>query len=98
MVRGNAEVDVGQYTVRSLITGCINYSTVRVASLSYVLSYRNMTSQVRQNFDEACEAAVNRQINMEMYASHVYLSMVRVQGHNSVLDPSHSHLESNVVF
>ena len=34
-----------------------------------------MTSQVRQNFDEACEAAVNRQINMEMYASYVYLSM-----------------------
>ncbi|XP_065105534.1 ferritin, heavy polypeptide 1a [Paramisgurnus dabryanus] len=34
-----------------------------------------MTSQVRQNFEEACEAAVNRQVNMEMYASYVYLSM-----------------------
>ncbi|XP_051987412.1 ferritin, heavy polypeptide 1a [Xyrauchen texanus] len=34
-----------------------------------------MTSQVRQNFEEACEAAINRQINMELYASYVYLSM-----------------------
>jgi len=40
-----------------------------------------MTSQVRQNFEEACEAAINRQINMELYASYVYLSMVRVQSH-----------------
>ncbi|CAM4518529.1 hypothetical protein PO909_024320 [Leuciscus waleckii] len=34
-----------------------------------------MSSQVRQNFEEACEAAINRQINMELYASYVYLSM-----------------------
>lgn len=34
-----------------------------------------MTSQVRQNYEEACEAAINRQINMELYASYVYLSM-----------------------
>jgi len=30
---------------------------------------------VRMNFDEECEAAINKQINMEMYASNVYLSM-----------------------
>uniref|UniRef100_A0A9J8CAJ2 Ferritin n=2 Tax=Cyprinus carpio TaxID=7962 RepID=A0A9J8CAJ2_CYPCA len=47
----------------------------RVASLFCVPSYRNMSSQVRQNFEEACEAAINRQINMELYASYVYLSM-----------------------
>ena len=35
-----------------------------------------MTSQVRQNFHEDCEAAINRQINMELYASYVYMSMV----------------------
>jgi len=32
-------------------------------------------SQVRQNFHEECEAGINKQINMELYASYVYLSM-----------------------
>ncbi|KAL8591509.1 hypothetical protein ACOMHN_000524 [Nucella lapillus] len=32
-------------------------------------------SQVRQNFHEECEAAINRQINLELYASYVYMSM-----------------------
>ncbi|XP_055519267.1 ferritin heavy chain-like [Leucoraja erinacea] len=34
-----------------------------------------MTSQVRQNYHQECEASINRQINMELYASYVYLSM-----------------------
>jgi len=34
-----------------------------------------MASIVRQNFHEACEAAINKQINMELYASYVYLSL-----------------------
>ena len=37
-----------------------------------------MTNQVRQNFHEDCEAAINKQINMELYASYVYLSMVKL--------------------
>ncbi|XP_062939945.1 ferritin heavy chain-like [Cynocephalus volans] len=32
-------------------------------------------SQVRQNYHPDCEAAVNSQINLELYASYVYLSM-----------------------
>lgn len=36
-----------------------------------------MGSQIRQNFHQDCEAAINRQINLELYASYVYLSMVR---------------------
>jgi len=32
-------------------------------------------SQVRQNYHEECEALINKQINMELYASYVYLSM-----------------------
>ncbi|KAI1301745.1 Soma ferritin [Halotydeus destructor] len=32
-------------------------------------------SRVRQNFDAECEAGINKQINMELYASYVYLSM-----------------------
>ncbi|XP_032379953.1 ferritin, heavy polypeptide 1b isoform X1 [Etheostoma spectabile] len=34
-----------------------------------------MSSQIRQNFHQDCEAAINRQINLELYASYVYLSM-----------------------
>ncbi|XP_034541016.1 ferritin, heavy polypeptide 1b isoform X2 [Notolabrus celidotus] len=34
-----------------------------------------MSSQIRQNFHQECEAAINRQINLELYASYVYLSM-----------------------
>jgi ferritin heavy chain len=30
---------------------------------------------IRQNFTEECEALINKQINMELYASYVYLSM-----------------------
>jgi len=30
---------------------------------------------VRQNYHSDCEAGVNKQINMELYASYVYLSM-----------------------
>ena len=36
-----------------------------------------MASVIRQNFHENSEAAINKQINMELYASYVYLSMVR---------------------
>lgn len=32
-------------------------------------------SQVRQNFHVEAEAAINRQINLELYASYVYFSM-----------------------
>ncbi|KHJ90369.1 hypothetical protein OESDEN_09792 [Oesophagostomum dentatum] len=34
-----------------------------------------MESQVRMNYSQEVEAAVNKQINIEMYASNVYLSM-----------------------
>ncbi len=34
-------------------------------------------SIVRQNYHEDSEGAINKQINMELYASYVYQSMVR---------------------
>uniref|UniRef100_A0A672IRJ6 Ferritin n=1 Tax=Salarias fasciatus TaxID=181472 RepID=A0A672IRJ6_SALFA len=34
-----------------------------------------MRSQVSQNCHQDCEAAINRQINLELYASYIYLSM-----------------------
>ena len=36
-------------------------------------------SKIRQNYHEDCEALINKQINMEFYASYVYLSMVTLQ-------------------
>ena len=42
-------------------------------------------SRVRQNFREECEAEINRQINMEFYASFVYLSMVSTMLHSVVM-------------
>ncbi len=34
-----------------------------------------MASQIRMNYHEDCEASINKQINMELYASYVYMSM-----------------------
>jgi len=34
-----------------------------------------MASQVRQNYHAECEAGINKQINLELYASYVYQSM-----------------------
>ena len=36
-----------------------------------------MSPKIKQNFHEDCEAFINKQTNMEFYASFVYLSMVR---------------------
>ena len=38
-----------------------------------------MCSQARQNYHELCEAGINKQINLELYASYVYMSMVRLR-------------------
>nr|ACO07836.1 Ferritin, middle subunit [Oncorhynchus mykiss] len=34
-----------------------------------------MESQIRQNYHHDCEAAINRMINLEMFASYTYTSM-----------------------
>lgn len=33
-------------------------------------------SQIRQNYHDESEGGVNKQINMELYASYVYAAMV----------------------
>ena len=57
-----------------------NSSSVRV---------RMAVSKIRQNYHEDCEALINKQINMEFYASYVYLSMVSthlsLNHHNCIL-------------
>lgn len=42
----------------------------------YNYSVKMAVSQVRQNFHADSEKGINKQINMELYASYVYLSMV----------------------
>jgi ferritin heavy chain len=46
-----------------------------------------MVSQIRQNFHEECEAGINKQINMEKYASYVYLSMATYYDRDDVALP-----------
>ncbi|XP_036884873.1 ferritin heavy chain-like [Sturnira hondurensis] len=41
-------------------------------------------SQVRQNYHQDSEATINRQINLELYASYVYLSMSYYFGRDDV--------------
>ena len=33
-------------------------------------------SRIRQNFDSRLEAAINKQIHMELYSSYAYVAMV----------------------
>lgn len=40
------------------------------------MAQEGAVSVVRQNYAAESEAAVNKQINIELYASYVYLSMV----------------------
>jgi len=44
-------------------------------------------SLCRQNYHEDCEALVNKQINMELYASYVYLSMAHFFDREDVAFP-----------
>ncbi|CAG0887723.1 unnamed protein product [Cyprideis torosa] len=46
-----------------------------------------MTSQLRQNFHAEVEAGINKQINLELYGSYVYLSMATYFGRDDVAFP-----------
>jgi len=45
--------------------------------------HKEMANQTRQNFHEDCENGINKQINMELYASYAYLSMVSRDSHSA---------------
>ena len=47
-------------------------------------------SAVRQNFHEDCEAAINKQINLELYASYCYQSMAMYYDRDDVALPGFS--------
>uniref|UniRef100_A0AAY5KHG9 Ferritin n=2 Tax=Esox lucius TaxID=8010 RepID=A0AAY5KHG9_ESOLU len=50
-----------------------------------------MESQVRQNYHRDCEAAINRMVNMEMYASYTYTSMAYYFSRDDVALPGFAH-------
>merc|ERR1712212_1351956 len=54
-----------------LANTCVKISSPQL----YTISNAKMTSVVRQNFHQECEAGINKQVNMEPHAHYVYLSM-----------------------
>ncbi|XP_054891113.1 ferritin, middle subunit-like [Poeciliopsis prolifica] len=50
-----------------------------------------MESQVRQNYHRDCEAAINRMVNMELFASYTYTSMAYYFCRDDVALPGFSH-------
>ncbi|XP_028268708.1 ferritin, liver middle subunit [Parambassis ranga] len=50
-----------------------------------------MDSQVRQNYHRDCEAAINRMVNMELYASYTYTSMAFYFSRDDVALPGFCH-------
>merc|ERR1711955_136582 len=63
-------------TVRNCL-GSISYTiyTSYTTRTYYTTNTRMAQSKVKQNFHSDSEALINKQINMELYASYVYLSM-----------------------
>merc|ERR1712192_208044 len=53
----------------STFSSSTSLSTLRKTTVDMAVS------KIRQNYHEDCEALINKQINMEFYASYVYLSM-----------------------
>ncbi|KAL4593012.1 ferritin, middle subunit-like [Arapaima gigas] len=49
------------------------------------------TSQIRQNYHRDCEAAINRMVNMELFAHYTYLSMAHYFDRDDVALPGFSH-------
>merc|ERR1712037_361999 len=82
---GNAKTDVAAAAsatprVGTRLLVATNFQTSTSSSSSTSQTPRRTTdkmavSKIRQNYHEDCEALINKQINMEFYASYVYLSM-----------------------
>merc|ERR1711915_758542 len=81
---------MGSKTPTSLLVGCYSRAGTSdfrtLPSIFRVSRFRSFTtflfiilkmseSRIRQNYHQDCEALINKQINMEFYASYVYLSM-----------------------
>ena len=56
-----------------------NFSFLQLPNSKTNQPVKMAMSKIRQNYHEDCEALINKQINMEFYASYVYLSMVSMK-------------------
>merc|ERR1711942_165455 len=52
-----------------------SYSPLQSSVLHLPHPVNMAQQQIRQNYHEECEALVNKQINMELYASYVYVAI-----------------------
>merc|ERR1712062_286242 len=52
-----------------------NFSFLQLPNSKTNQPVKMAMSKIRQNYHEDCEALINKQFNMEFYASYVYLSM-----------------------
>merc|ERR1712018_947612 len=52
-----------------------NFSFLQLPNSKTNQPVKMAVSKIRRNYHEDCEALINKQINMEFYASYVYLSM-----------------------
>merc|ERR1712227_816008 len=52
-----------------------NFSFLQLPNSKTNQPIKMAMSKIRQNYHEDCEALINKRINMEFYASYVYLSM-----------------------
>merc|ERR1712211_92071 len=52
-----------------------NFSFLQLPNSKTNQPVKMAMSKIRQNYHEDCEALINKHINMEFYASYVYLSM-----------------------
>lgn len=66
---------VQQYLTSRYLLDSLPASPRRLLASADSSQDTNGPARVRQNFHPDSEAAINRQINMELYASYVYLSM-----------------------
>ena len=65
----------GRFEPEPFATSSFRRSSVATAPRPAATMTTASPSQVRQNYHQDAEAAINRQINLELYASYVYLSM-----------------------
>ncbi|XP_026667799.1 soma ferritin-like isoform X3 [Ceratina calcarata] len=88
--------------VRAYYTGCLLYSVhcelprdhcqllhLCFITLLEITMSSDVMSLVRQNFHVECEDGINKQINKELYASYVYLSMAYYFDRSDVALPGH---------
>ncbi|BFZ05200.1 hypothetical protein BsWGS_08239 [Bradybaena similaris] len=78
LVASRGTIARSQYVSKTRPFSCLVSTTPRVQTSLGIRTAYQLTAKMslcRQNYPVECEAGVNRQISLELYASYVYLSM-----------------------